>query len=95
MIPVLNSVGVHCAVYGNHDFDFGVDHLEDMAEKCEFPWLLSNITDKNTDLPLANGKIKHMMDWHGVKVGLMGLVEQEWIDISYCRPRRYYIFRLC
>ena len=20
MIPVLNSVGVHCAVYGNHDF---------------------------------------------------------------------------
>ena len=41
-----------------------------MAEKCEFPWLLSNITDKNTDLPLANGKIKHMMDWHGVKVGL-------------------------
>lgn len=20
MVPVLNSIGVHCAVYGNHDF---------------------------------------------------------------------------
>ncbi|KAL4234758.1 hypothetical protein ACF0H5_006400 [Mactra antiquata] len=80
MIPCLNSIGVHCAVYGNHDFDFGVDHLEDFAEATNFPWLLSNITDKLNNEPLANGKIKHMIDWHGTKVGLMGLVEEEWID---------------
>ena len=48
--------------------DFGVDHLEDMAERSEFPWLLSNIIDKTTNLPLAHGKVKHMIDWHGVKV---------------------------
>ena len=27
MIPVLNEIGVHCALYGNHDFDYGVDNL--------------------------------------------------------------------
>jgi len=27
MVPVLNAIGVHCAVYGNHDFDHGVDNL--------------------------------------------------------------------
>ena len=27
MIPVLNAIGVHCALYGNHDFDHGVDNL--------------------------------------------------------------------
>ena len=45
-----------------------MDHLEDMAERSEFPWLLSNIIDKTTNLPLAHGKVKHMIDWHGVKV---------------------------
>jgi len=27
MVPVLNAIGVHCALYGNHDFDHGVDNL--------------------------------------------------------------------
>ena len=27
MVPVLNAIGVHCAMYGNHDFDHGVDNL--------------------------------------------------------------------
>jgi len=27
MAPVLNAIGVHCAVYGNHEFDHGVDNL--------------------------------------------------------------------
>jgi 5'-nucleotidase len=27
MIPILNAIGVHCALYGNHDFDFGVENL--------------------------------------------------------------------
>jgi len=27
MVPVLNAIGVHCALYGNHDFDHGVDTL--------------------------------------------------------------------
>ncbi|XP_060566797.1 snake venom 5'-nucleotidase-like, partial [Ruditapes philippinarum] len=80
MIPMLNAIQVQCAVYGNHDFDFGVDHLEDFAEQTNFPWLMSNITDRLTFKPLAEGKVKHMLDWHGVKIGLMGLVEEEWID---------------
>lgn len=54
--------------------DFGVDHLEDIAEQTKFPWLLSNITDKLNNEPLANGKIKELIDWHGVKV---------WINLSY------------
>jgi len=27
MAPVLNAIGVHCAVYGNHEFDHGVENL--------------------------------------------------------------------
>lgn len=31
MVPVLNALGVHCAVYGNHDFDHGVDNLVEVC----------------------------------------------------------------
>ena len=40
MVPVLNAMDVEVAVYGNHDFDFGVDVLEDLASKNNFPWLM-------------------------------------------------------
>ena len=54
--------------------DFGVDHLEDFAEQTNFPWLLSNITDRLTFKPLADGKVTHMLDWNGVKVNNSTLI---------------------
>lgn len=80
MVPVLNSVGTHVAVFGNHDFDFGLDVLQKWVEKCNFPWLMSNVIDNETGRPLGNGKISHIMNHNGVRVGLMGLVEKEWLD---------------
>lgn len=80
MIPVLNSAGTHVAVYGNHDFDFGLEVLDKWAAKCNFPWLMSNVIDNETERPLGNGKITHIMNHGGFRVGLMGLVEKEWLD---------------
>ena len=80
MIPVLNSAGTHVAVYGNHDFDFGLEVLDKWAAKCNFPWLMSNVIDNETEKPLGNGKITHIMNHGGFRVGLMGLVEKEWLD---------------
>merc|ERR1719189_2548352 len=80
MIPVLNKFGVNCAVFGNHDFDFGIDTLMEHAEKTNFPWLMSNVIDNETGRPLADGKVSHIIDWCGRKIGLIGLVEKEWLD---------------
>ncbi|KAL8575905.1 hypothetical protein ACOMHN_027303 [Nucella lapillus] len=80
MIPVLNGIGVQCAVFGNHDFDFGVDHLEEFIEQTTFPWLLSNIIDNVNEEPLGKGEIMYMIEQNGVKVGLIGMVEEEWIS---------------
>ncbi|CAL1547871.1 unnamed protein product [Lymnaea stagnalis] len=80
MISVLNELGVAAAVYGNHDFDFGVDHLEDFAEKCNFPWLLSNVKDMVNNEPLARGETHVIIEHAGIKIGIIGLVEVEWID---------------
>lgn len=80
MIPVLNKVETACAVFGNHDFDHGLDILAKWVEKTNFPWLMSNVIDNETGRPLGNGKISHIIIHDNVKVGLMGLVEKEWLD---------------
>ncbi|XP_067120161.1 snake venom 5'-nucleotidase-like isoform X1 [Centruroides vittatus] len=80
MIPVLNSIGVHCSVYGNHDFDFGVDNLVDFTKQTTFPWLMSNVNDNDTHQPLAEGKVSYVLERNGKKFGLIGLVEEEWLS---------------
>jgi len=51
-----------------------------MAQECKFPWLLSNVYDDTTDDILADGKIKHIITWHGKKLGFIGLIEEEWME---------------
>ncbi|XP_067145017.1 mannosylglucosyl-3-phosphoglycerate phosphatase-like isoform X2 [Centruroides vittatus] len=79
MIDVLNILGVHCSVYGNHEFDFGVDRLLEFAERTKFPWLMSNVIDKETNEPLGSGNITYILEHHGKKFGFIGLVEKEWL----------------
>ncbi|XP_078365023.1 uncharacterized protein LOC144649408 isoform X1 [Oculina patagonica] len=79
MIPILNALNVNIAVYGNHDFDFGVDELMEFSVATNCPWLLSNVIDKMTERQLADGEIKRIIEWGGRKIGFMGLVEEEWL----------------
>ena len=78
--PVLNMVGTNIAVYGNHDFDQGLENTLFCKEQCDFPWLLANVLDLNTGKPLGDGLPKLVMEWEGKKIGFVGLVEESWID---------------
>lgn len=79
MVPALNAVGIDVACYGNHDFDFGEDQLGEMAAETNFPWLISNVTMKDTGSTLGSGLKTLITDWHGRKIGFMGLIEYEWL----------------
>jgi len=50
-----------------------------VAEQTKFPWLMSNVYDVITGDPLADGQTTHMIEWCGKKVGIIGLIEEEWI----------------
>ena len=50
-----------------------------MSQETNFPWLLSNVYDITTDGTLADGKVTHIITWHGKKLGFIGLIEEEWI----------------
>ena len=45
--------------------DFGVEHLVDVKESTNFPWLMSNVIDKKTNKPLGEGLVKHTIEWEG------------------------------
>ncbi|KAL0979082.1 hypothetical protein UPYG_G00180280 [Umbra pygmaea] len=80
MVDVLNKLGIQCAVYGNHEFDFGVDHLEEQIKRTNFLWFLSNVYDRFSSATLGHGLISSILEWNGLKIGVMGLVEEEWLD---------------
>jgi len=71
MVPVLNEIGTHCALFGNHDFDFGLDVLSEWTAECNFPWLMSNVIDNETGRPLGDGKISHLVEWQNQAIGIV------------------------
>jgi 5'-nucleotidase len=84
MIEPLNLLGIAAAVYGNHEFDFGVDVLVRLKEQNNFPWMISNVKDAITGKQLADGEITVMVEHAGIKIGLMGIVEREWLATLNC-----------
>jgi 5'-nucleotidase len=83
LILPINRSQVDCACLGNHDFDLGLDRLQHLSSRCEFPWLLSNLT-KITGTRLASSLEYHIIERGGFKVGMIGLVEFEWIATLNC-----------
>ncbi|KAI8630036.1 Metallo-dependent phosphatase [Xylariaceae sp. FL1651] len=82
MVPLLNNIGTDAAALGNHDLDFGVRKFRHLASKCKFPWLIANVLDPalGDDVPIGNCKKTHIItSSNGVKVGLIGLGEREWL----------------
>jgi len=54
-----------------------------MAES-NFPYLLSNAVHARTGEPLAGARRWAVVDHEGVRVGLMGLIEEEWLATLTC-----------
>ncbi|TPX18970.1 uncharacterized protein E0L32_011363 [Thyridium curvatum] len=89
MVPILNAIGTDCAAVGNHDLDFGVRQFEYLAAKCKFPWLLANVFDPalGEGVPIGHAKRTHMLTCsNGIKVGLLGLGEREWLETVNAIP---------
>ncbi|CAL8082685.1 unnamed protein product [Calicophoron daubneyi] len=84
MPVVLNDLLITCAVIGNHDLDFGLDLFCECMEMCKFPWLNSNVFDQDTNELLANTPAYHIVEKDGLTIGIIGLVEKEWVATLSC-----------
>ncbi|KAL2133305.1 hypothetical protein VTI74DRAFT_2571 [Chaetomium olivicolor] len=89
MVPFLNALGTQCSCVGNHDLDFGVMQYRHLTSKCNFPWLLANVLDPalGEGVPLGNAQKTHMITAsNGIKIGLLGLGEREWLATINALP---------
>ncbi|EGN96165.1 hypothetical protein SERLA73DRAFT_170577 [Serpula lacrymans var. lacrymans S7.3] len=89
MVPVMNALGPDISLTGNHDFDFGYPHLSKLINDTTFPWLLSNIIDDQTGRVPAQLHRFHVLERAGVRIGIIGLVEREWITTVSSWPPNF------
>jgi 5'-nucleotidase len=83
MIKPLNAFGIDLACLGNHDLDYELEHVRNLIDQTNFPWLLSNIYDNRTNRRLAEGLEAYIFEKNGMKIGVFSLAEKEWIDTLY------------
>ena len=77
MIEAWNAIGLDYATYGNHEFDFGPDVLQERVKESKFSWIAANVIDTRTGQPFGGAKRFVVREFGGVKVGLFGLVLPE------------------
>ena len=91
MIEAWNVVGLDYATFGNHEFDFGPDVLQERIKESKFEWIAANVIDTRTNQPFGNVKKYVVREFGGVKIGLFGLVLPETKITS--RPGNNVVFR--
>ena len=76
MVKLLNAAGVDAMVPGNHDFNYSAERLAELAKKCNFPVMASNVFwKKDGKRLLKSSKIFTLKN--GVKIGVFALATPE------------------
>jgi len=81
MVKLLNLLRYDAWVWGNHEFDWGLDKLQACAEQAEMPILNANLLAAPGDWPAAGPALRIagenkpfiVREMDGVKVGIIGL----------------------
>ena len=91
MVQFFNQFGVDCSVVGNHDLDFGEGTLAKYIKASNSRWLLSNIDNAVTGAPLGDASRSALLECGGVRVGVFGLGEEEWLSaVQQLPPVKYH-----
>jgi 2',3'-cyclic-nucleotide 2'-phosphodiesterase/3'-nucleotidase len=83
MIEALNVSGLEVTTIGNHEFDYGIENLENIIEQSEFQWVSANVIDKQTGdvLGKEQGAERFIIkSIDGVNLGITGLTPMKMID---------------
>ena len=74
-LTAMNHLGYDAVVLGNHEFDWGLDHLARMGEAAEFPLLGANIRfeGERAENPLPALRPYVIREVDGVRVAIVGL----------------------
>lgn len=80
MVSFFNDLGLTAAAIGNHEFDFGLDVLEQRMKEAHYLYVASNIIDKKTGLlpqTFSHTSPHHLFSVGRLKVGVVGLTTRD------------------
>ncbi|MGY3716541.1 bifunctional metallophosphatase/5'-nucleotidase [Sutcliffiella cohnii] len=72
MIEILNKLDYDAAIIGNHEFNYGMDIINDAVKQSNFPWLSANILNEETNEPYF-GKPYVIKQMGEAKVAILGV----------------------
>ena len=75
-IDFMNLAGYDAMATGNHEFDWGLENLQKLAQDAEFPILAANLTYTESGELVFDDSIVFTTD-SGLKVGVFGLATPE------------------
>ena len=70
MVRAMNLAGYDAMTVGNHEFNFGREHLEKSRREARFPWLSANIVKGDGKPAFEPYLVKRVA---GIRVGILGL----------------------
>lgn len=71
-IDVENAWGLDATSYGNHEFDYGIQRLQQQQARANFPFLAANIVDETTGNAPDWVQPSEVFRVNGVRVGVIG-----------------------
>lgn len=75
MADVMNVMGYDAAAIGNHEFDFGLERLRELADASTFPFVSANIRNASDGKTPTEWGIEPfvIIEQKGLKIGVIGL----------------------
>jgi 5'-nucleotidase len=74
-VMAMNLMGFDVDTFGNHNFDRGIDHLQEMIDLAEFQYVSANL--ENVEDNLTGVKPFEMFDMNGAQVAVVGITNPE------------------
>lgn len=71
---IMNECGYDIAIPGNHEFDYGLDNLFEIADMADFEYVSCNFTDKDGNAVFAPYK---MISTNGIDMAFVGICTPE------------------
>jgi 2',3'-cyclic-nucleotide 2'-phosphodiesterase (5'-nucleotidase family) len=74
-VDAMNLMGFDVDTFGNHNFDKGITHLQEMINRANFQYVSANL--KNLEDNLSDVKRFEIFDMDGVQVAVIGITNPE------------------
>jgi len=78
---MMKAMGVPVCAVGNHEFDWGVSHMNQWQKEGGFTFLAANIVDKNTKKPVSWAKPYMIITKGGYKIAFVGLAHPDTVHL--------------